>query len=166
MMRGKKMVTSNKLIELFERTHWVMVRQTEGLTHADSLLQLPFRGNCLNWILGHIMVGRDKVLQALDEAPLFEEAEGSRYQRGADPITGVESAISLERLLEALEESQERITTALKEAADESLDALVDVEKERTIRDRIEFLHWHETYHTGQLEILRQLSGVDDAVIR
>lgn len=160
------MVSSEKMIDLFVRTHWIMAKQTEGLTHADSLLQLPFRGNCLNWVLGHIMVNRDKVLQALGEAPLFEETEGSRYKRGADPITDADSAISLKRLLEALEESQERIVTRLKATAAETLDAVVDVEKGRTLRDRIEFLHWHETYHSGQLEILRQLSGVDDAIIR
>ena len=25
--------------------------------------------------------------------------------------------------------------------------------------------HWHETYHTGQLELLRQLAGTDDAIV-
>jgi hypothetical protein len=159
------MVSTDKLVELFERSHWVIARQTEGLTHADSLLQLPFRGNCLNWIMGHIIVNRDKILIALGKPPLFEEAESSRYQRGTDPITDPDSAVSLGKLLELLEESQELIIFGLKETASESLDALIDVEKGRTVRDRIEFLQWHETYHSGQLEILRQLAGVDDAII-
>jgi hypothetical protein len=31
--------------------------------------------------------------------------------------------------------------------------------------DEIEGLAWHETYHLGQLELLRQLAGKNDQVI-
>ena len=44
--------------DLYKTNHWVVTNQTDDLTHDDSLLQLPFRGNCLNWILGHILVSR------------------------------------------------------------------------------------------------------------
>jgi|GEM_PF-5021639 len=30
---------------------------------------------------------------------------------------------------------------------------------------QLSFLSWHETYHTGQTEYLRQLAGKDDQVI-
>ena len=33
--------------------------QTNGLAHQDSLMQLPFRGNCMNWTLGHVLLCRD-----------------------------------------------------------------------------------------------------------
>jgi hypothetical protein len=59
-----------KLIQLYQRTQWIIDRQTEGLTHADNLLQLPFRANCMNWVLGHLTVYRDKVLELLGESPL------------------------------------------------------------------------------------------------
>ena len=36
---------------------------------------------------------------------------------------------------------------------------------ETTLGERLVFLHWHETYHVGQLELLRQLAGTNDAVI-
>ena len=36
--------------DLFKTNHYILNRQIEGLTHEDSLLQLPFRGNCLNWV--------------------------------------------------------------------------------------------------------------------
>jgi hypothetical protein len=38
-------------------------------------------------------------------------------------------------------------------------------ERQQTVGDRIAGLHWHETYHTGQLDILRQLAGKDDGVL-
>jgi uncharacterized damage-inducible protein DinB len=34
-----------------------------------------------------------------------------------------------------------------------------------TLGQLIFFLYWHESYHTGQPEYLRQLAGKDDKVI-
>jgi len=159
------MTSSEQLIHLFERTHWVIVKQTDGLTHADSLMQLPFRGNCLNWVLGHLMVYRDKVLELLGEASILSESETRLYKRGSTPITDSDSSVKLEKLLKGLEQSQERISAGLKIVTSDTMDERVDEGKEQTVRERIEFLQWHETYHVGQLEILRQLAGKNDSII-
>ena len=42
----------------YERNTWLILHTLEGLTHAESLLHLPFKANCLNWVLGHILAGR------------------------------------------------------------------------------------------------------------
>ena len=159
------MTSSEQLIHLFERTHWVIVKQTDGLTHADSLMQLPFRGNCLNWVLGHLMVYRDKVLELLGEASILSESETRLYKRESTPITDSDSSVKLEKLLRGLEQSQERILAGLKIVTPDTMDERVDEGKEQTVRERIEFLQWHETYHVGQLEILRQLAGKNDSII-
>jgi hypothetical protein len=159
------MTNSEQLINLFERTHWVIVKQTEGLTHADSLMQLPFRSNCLNWVLGHIMVYRDKVLELLGEASILSESEARLYKRESTPITDSDSSVRLEKLLKGLEQSQERLLAGLKIVTPDTMDERVDEGKEQTVRERIEFLQWHETYHVGQLEILRQLAGKNDSII-
>lgn len=36
------------LTEQFACNHWLMEQQGKGLTHEDSVLQLPVRGNCFN----------------------------------------------------------------------------------------------------------------------
>jgi hypothetical protein len=161
----KVMTTSTKLIEIYERNHWVIRKQTEGLSHADSLLQLPFRANCLNWVLGHILVDRDKVLDLLGAEMVLSEEETAAYQRGSEPIVDGEAGVGLERLLEALKETQERLLANLGEVGEERLGERISEENERTVGQRIEFSQWHEAYHTGQLEILRQLAGTDDAII-
>jgi hypothetical protein len=38
-------------------------------------------------------------------------------------------------------------------------------DEEETAGQQIRFSHWHETYHVGQLELLRQLAGKNDKVI-
>ena len=159
------MTDPTKLIQLYQRTHWIIIKQTEGLSHADSLLQLPFRANCLNWVVGHLLVYRDKVLVLLESVPILLDMEAKLYQRESEPITESDTAVPLERLLEALDLSPERLLVALAQVEPEKLDGKVTPDKDQTIGERIEFLQWHETYHVGQLEILRQLAGVDDAII-
>ncbi len=159
------MSTAQKMIQSFQTTTWLINQQAEGLSHEQMLLQLPFRGNCFNWILGHIVTNRDKVLILLGEDPFFSEAEVVRYERGSDPVVGVETAVHSKRLLEAVQYSQSKIEAALANIAPEALAAIFDEENKLTVADRINGLHWHETYHTGQLEILRQLAGTNDRIV-
>jgi uncharacterized damage-inducible protein DinB len=160
------MTNSKLLVEQYERTFWVIVKQTEGLSNAESVLQLPFRSNCLNWILGHIIVYREKVLEILGEEPILTDSEKAIYQRGAEPIKDGETAVSLERLLDVLEKSQKKIIAILDGVTVESLNAKAEEGNNRTVGEMLEFLQWHETYHVGQLEILRQLAGKNDAIIQ
>jgi hypothetical protein len=159
------MTAPDKLIQLYERTHWIIIQQTDGLTHKESLLQLPFRANCLNWVLGHIIVYRDRALDVLGERSLLTEIESEIYEQGGEPVVDGAQAVKLERLLSVLDQQQERLVTALKDIDSGRLAEIGDEETPRTVGDRVEFLQWHETYHVGQLEILRQLAGKDDAII-
>jgi uncharacterized damage-inducible protein DinB len=154
------------LIGSFGLTHQVIRMQTDGLSHKDSLLQPPFRGNCLNWVLGHILVGRNTALKLMQETLIWDEAETSRYRSGSEPITRDEQALPLDRLLVDLDRSQERITAALKCTTPEELATVVPFRgSRRSLGQALASQHWHETYHTGQLELLRQLAGTDDAIV-
>ena len=157
---------ATSLIQKFSLTHRVIQMQTDGLTHADSLLQPPFRGNCLNWVLGHIIEGRNNALLALCAPPVWGEENSSRYGPRSEPIVRDEQALPCERLMSDLAESQQRIEAALSEMCAEALAAQVDTgDGEMPLREHLAWLHWHETYHVGQLELLRQLAGKNDAVI-
>lgn len=160
------MTQPERYIALFQRTHWLIKRQTEGLSHADALLQLPFRANNMNWILGHLMAYRNRTLALLGEPPALDEKLAARYEQDSAPITGDEDALlPLAQLLTAVDDSQARIVAALNSMAPDGLTAIYDEERQLTRDDRLSFLHWHETYHVGQLEILRQLAGKDDKII-
>jgi len=149
--------------EYFGLTYRVIHRQLNGLTNEESFLQPPFRGNCLNWVLGHIVFSREAVLTRLGESFPWTEAEAARYTRNSEPDTSTGDALPLERLLTALEASQERIVAGLKRVSDEDLQRPAG--DDETIGEQIAFSHWHETYHVGQLELLRQLAGKNDKVI-
>ena len=159
------MVSKTYMINAFRRNSWVVRKQADGLTHEETLLQLPFRGNSFNWILGHIVVNRDNVLAALGEPPFLSAEERERYTRGSDPIVGAETAVSLTHLLNGITDTQNRILAALENATPEALSAITNEEQSQTLADEIAFLNWHEAYHVGQLEILRQLAGKNDSII-
>ncbi len=59
------MITPANLAEAYGRNVEIIKLQTEGLSQADSLVQLPFRANCMNWIVGHIVTNRHSVLKLL-----------------------------------------------------------------------------------------------------
>jgi len=153
------------MIQYLERQQWVVNAQSEGLSHADSVLQLPFRGNCFNWVLGHIVVHRDMMLDLLNEPPVLSSVESEPYILGSKPLTSEQDVVELNKLLDLSRECLTRLTNAIKIAADETFDQIHNEERGTTVQDRVEFLIWHEGYHIGQLEILRQLAGKDDAII-
>jgi len=161
------MIQMQDLLEAFARNWDIIWAQTDGLSHEQSLLQPPFRGNCMNWVLGHIAGTRNHVLEALSERPILSEAESARYGYGSEPVCADgEDVIPLQRLLHLLQQSQERIAVALPRLTVEDLARMVtDHRGEITLANRLLFLYFHETYHTGQTELLRQLAGTDDKVI-
>ncbi len=111
---GEDMIDPEQMSNAFGLNLNIIRMQTENLTHEDSLLQPPFRSNCLNWVLGHIATNRNRVLTALGEEPVLSEEEAARYEAGSDPIKGEEEGIlTLVMLLAALEHAQENIATAL-----------------------------------------------------
>ncbi|MDE3088500.1 MAG: DinB family protein [Chloroflexota bacterium] len=161
------MIGANDLIDAFARNVNIVKMQTKDLTHEDSLRQLPFHGNCLNWVLGHIAENRDHILELLGEPPQIGEL-GTRYKRGSDPLTDAgDGALRLEELLAWLDRAQERIASAIARMDDAGWAREVTTSNNRTttVGQRVFFLYFHETYHVGQAELFRQLAGTDDKVI-
>ena len=159
------MITAEHVNKIFERGWWVIQRQTKDVTHGESLLQPEFRANCMNWVLGHLLFERQLVLEMLGIEPVPGKESTERYAYDSEPITS-ESAgiIELNELLSYLEESGKRIAKGFSKLDDSKWTAEID-EKGTKMWERVEFLAWHEGYHVGQLELLRQLAGKDDKVI-
>jgi hypothetical protein len=161
------MITTTDLIGALGRNLDIIKSQTQGLTHADSVLQLPFRGNCMNWVLGHIAGNRSNMLQRLGDKPILSEAQLKRYGYGSEPVCGDGGDIlTLEQLLALLEQSQKALAARLQKTTAEELAREVQSHLgTTTLGQLVFFLYWHESYHTGQTEALRQLAGKDDKVI-
>jgi hypothetical protein len=160
-------ITATDLIGALERNLGIIKAQTQGLSHAESLLQLPFRGNCLNWVLGHIATNRNTMLLFLGEEAILSEAHVKRYGFDSEPVCGdAGDILTLGQLLMVLEQGQSSLTARLQKITMEKLAGEVQsFLGTTTLGQFIFFLYWHESYHTGQTEALRQLAGKNDKVI-
>jgi uncharacterized damage-inducible protein DinB len=155
------MITPDIITRYFKLNHQVLCMQAKGLAHQDSLLTPPFRANCLNWVLGHIVTYRDQALTWLGGEPVWDEERSAPYNRESEPLQA-QDALPLEQILADLEVSQDRLDAALVGLTAEDLERPVG---DRTLAQRLTFAYWHEAYHAGQTELLRQLTGIDDKVI-
>ena len=162
------MIPIQKLGTAYERNLQIIKMQTEGLSQEQSLIQLPFRSNCLNWVVGHVLTNRCNILNLLGAEDIRPGVDLDHYERESDPVLADEKGvIQLEVLINHLDETQKRLSAALERETLETLQRL------STYRDRAEqtvgywlfFLYFHDSYHVGQTEILRQASGMDDKII-
>ncbi len=159
-------ISAQQLGKAFARNLWLLKRQTEGLTHDDSLLQPPMRGNCLNWTLGHLAVHRDYVLEGFGQEKVLGDAAMARYGRESDPIlVNGDGVLPLEQLLTALEQGQERIDAAIEQLTPADLAREVTIGRALPFGEALFFYYFHDTYHTGQTEPLRQLAGKNDKIL-
>ena len=156
----------DNLISFFRTTYWLISRQADGITHEQSVMQLPFRANCMNWVMGYLVTEWDFVLTLLGEAFLWAESEYLLYRTHSDPITQNSGSLRFEKIMQYLATSQERILAALTRITPEQLACPASSNgDEGPVGELIAGFHWHETYHCGQVEILRQLAGKDDKVV-
>lgn len=131
-------------------------RFLEGISHEESLQQLPMPGNCLNWLLGHIVARRNTALELLGGDPVWEQEWTSVYRSGSEPIRDGRRARDFHVLLEDLGESARRIEQALQGVRE--ADLLEKKETDRGVKpvwEHLDGLHWHETFHVGQVEMVK-----------
>lgn len=137
----------------------IVKAKTEGLSHADSMVQLPFPGNCMNWNVGHLLVYRMQYLGVIDGVSKPDPGEFAIYGGGSEPLTDSDKAIPLSTLLTRLDAASDQVIAALETMPAGKLDELYDAEKGITVADRLDFyLVFHESYHAGQLELLQELA--------
>lgn len=137
---------------------WLIQQLTEGISHQESLGQPGSSVNCMNWVLGHIIYRRNTALGLLGDAGVWSEGIEGIYQSGSAPIESGSPCRDFGDLQEDLQETERRLEKALDRATAEDLDApgLTD-RGEKPVGEHLEGLHWHETFHVGQLDMLRSL---------
>jgi len=153
------MPTATQYINRLQFHDRLIKRFTEGLNHEDTMKQMSIPVNCMNWNLGHLLVYRMQYLGAIDGASQPGEAEFVLYGAGSKPLTDSDKAIPLESLLTRLDDASAQIISALETMPPGKLAEIYDSENDTTVDDRLHFyLSFHEAYHLGQIEMLRELA--------
>lgn len=166
--KASAIMTGSDLAKMFEFSYGAVNRNVEGVTEEESLVKPQPAGNCLNWVLGHIVVYRGMILTLVGEVPVCSEVQAVPYRRGSSPSES-DTLLDMATLRGYFADSQQRLIPALAALSDEALALPVPDQHKRppltgSIGDALIRLHYHEGYHNGQIGLLRRIAGKDGAI--
>ena len=149
-------------------TRQVVRMNLEGVTHEESLIQPRPDGNCLNWVLGHLVCIYGRALALFGQPPETLGGALDRYDRGSPPLTDPAEAIDLNELLAAWDTVTERWDAGLAAFPAGTLDQPAPFSPsgnpDETTRSLISTVAFHQAYHAGQTGILRRVAGKEGAI--
>jgi len=163
-------MTGSELAQIYEFSYGAIKRNLDELTHEDSMLCPEPAGNCINWVLGHMVTGRGLVLMLAGAEPaVLADEEAASYRRGSAALTEGGKAVDVARLKSALDETQHRLIPALQALSEQALSAEIPEQFRRppligTVGQALARLSYHEGYHNGQIGILRRMAGKEAAI--
>jgi uncharacterized damage-inducible protein DinB len=148
--------------------HQVVRLNIEGLTHEESLIQPRAGGNCLNWIVGHLVWVYAGALPMLQQEPPIAQGPLSRYARGAPPLRDPAEARDFAELVAAWDEATRRVEAGLADLPADMLSRPAPHSPEddpnETIRSLLATICFHQAYHAGQTGVLRRVIGRPGAI--
>jgi hypothetical protein len=151
--------------ERFRFNERLLALVTEGFSEADWATRPGGKGgtsaNSAAWIVGHVAVHRRVIARAAGtDVPV--EAWEEAFARGADAEAVPAGSPSPAALVAEVVAGGERIERAFAALPDEALSGAFPsrlVGGKRTLEDGLRFLYFHETYHLGQVGLIRRILG-------
>jgi len=161
-------MTGSDLARMYEFSYGALSRNLQDLTHADTVVMPDHGGNCLNWVLGHVVVARNAVLMLAGATPSLSGEHMQQYRRGSQP-EGTANFLDLATLRGYLDDSQQQLIPALAGLSQAALNRPVPEPLKRppltgSVGDALIRLHYHEGYHNGQIGLLRRMAGKPGAI--
>lgn len=146
----------------------VVKRNVDGLTEEESLIQPQLGGNCLNWVVGHLLYVYDQVLPTLGQAPVLGKDTLKRYARGTSQLQNSAEAMDMQKLMSAWDEAANRVDAGLETLTAEALDRPAPFspnnDPHETVRTLLSKVFFHQAYHAGQCGLLRRIAGKAGAI--
>ncbi len=144
-------------------TAHTLKKNTEDITHEDSLVHPDGGGSSINWVLGHIVKSRNLMLNLLNQDPASTAEALERYSGDADAGWDNDTAIPFDELLAAFDNAQPALTDALQAASAAHMSAKAPFSPiknpDETIGSLLAALVFHEAYHVGQTGSIRRVAG-------
>lgn len=150
------------LSKLYEISYLALFRNLEGVTHEESLVDPRPAGNSLNWVLGHIVATRNRLLPMLG-APMIWPPEHAFLYSGRDEAQWTTAkAFHLDAIKTDLARSQQVLMAVLDHLPDQALQTPTDTGQ--PLAEVVGFFHFHESYHGGQIALLRRIVGREGVI--
>ncbi|HEX6038930.1 DinB family protein [Longimicrobium sp.] len=149
-------------------TSFVLHANVEGITQAESLAAPQPAGNCLNWVVGHLVCIGNKALPVVGQEPVVDPASLDRYDRGSAPLTDPAEARDIGELMRLWDEVAARMDAGLAGFPGDTLDQPAPFspgnDPNETVGSLIATMVFHQSYHVGQTGVLRRVSGKAGAI--
>ena len=158
---------SDLLADQLSYNRFAVQTNTDGLTQEDSLASPVAGGNCINWVLGHVVATRNGMLKLVGREPIWDKERTELYERGSEPVQAG-TALPLGDILSAFTASQETLVDTVRTLSDDDLSAKSPISffkgDEETVGSALAAFLFHEAYHIGQTGVLRRVAGKDGAI--
>jgi uncharacterized damage-inducible protein DinB len=148
--------------------HGVVHRCADGVSQEESLIAPESGGNCLNWVMGHLLHVYNALLPALGQARVMEKEETERFKRGAPGLQAADGAMDMAKMMAAWDAVASRVDAGLSDLTAEALDAKAPFSPsnnpKETLRTLVTTILFHQAYHAGQTGLLRRIAGKAGAI--
>ena len=166
--RTKEVVEVESFRDNARTIHRVVRMNADGVTHDESLAQPQPAGNCMNWVVGHLICVYNNVLPMLGQEPVLGKEALKRYDRGTPALAEAAEAQPWDTLLAAWDQASERVDAGLASLTAEKLDAPAPRSPRNnpneTVRSLLGLFFFHQAYHAGQTGLLRRMAGKEGAM--
>jgi uncharacterized damage-inducible protein DinB len=157
------------LREQVRAIHYVLRMNLSGLTHEDSLIQPQPGGNCMNWVVGHLVrTYNNNILPLLGQEPVLAADILKSYERGSAELHNPSEALPLDELLAAWDETTNRVDAGLAAVTPKALNRPAPFSprnnSDETVRSLLSIVIFHQAYHCGQTGLLRRMAGKEGAI--
>jgi uncharacterized damage-inducible protein DinB len=140
--------------QLFETSSYYLRQSVKGLDD-EQLRQRVGKANSILWTLGHITVGRLRLLNILGET--VDIPWTKVVGRGADEVT--HALPDAAEVFARWDDAVRRLADRLQRVSEDELVAAARYNlpgSDGTMLGTINYFAFHEAYHTGQLAVIRK----------
>jgi hypothetical protein len=149
-------------------TDIVVRKNLEGVTQEESLVRPDPAGNCLNWVVGHLVCIYNNSLPLFGAANVVDPATLARYDRGTPPLTDAAKAMDVRELMAIWDQIVPRVDAGLAAFTAEALEQPAPFspgdDPNETVGSLLATILFHQSYHAGQTGVLRRVSGHEGAI--
>lgn len=132
-------------------------KMTADLTEEDMLLSAG-ESNTIGWIIGHILNYRGEILRRMN-IPCEKKETEKAFDRGVPKNKNIK--INFAESMNDFAVRGGKIAEAIDSLGDEILKQPCGMELPggNDIETLISFLSWHETFHLGQIDLIKAAAG-------
>jgi hypothetical protein len=149
-------------------TDRVLHANVEGVTQEESLVRPEPGGNCLNWVVGHLVAVYNNALPLFGQERVVEPAVLKRYDRGSAPLTDPAEATDIGELMRLWDQAAARVDAGIATLVPETLEQPAPFspsgDPSETVGSLVATVLFHQGYHAGQTGVLRRIAGHAGAI--